>query len=338
MATYIHLKSCVIGLFGLFGLAGLAAVLAAPARIAVAADLGRGFIRPASMSFEQVFGQIDRGGSGLAADYFGVGGLGVRLDRAAVAADIAAPPALVNPYFVLAPNSAHVGISRELGGVRIKFGILGSGLAHSMALRAFDPDALSPALMTVQPRINARVLEFSYAFDRAALSFSLMRSKERNPWPGSRRTVSAFSLGAPTSSAQLTGVWLLAPKIALAAQASYGRSPGGSGLAGDTVRSNAFSVGLVASDRYRTGDRFSLTLSQPIRTYHGLREREATGVAMGAPAVVANGRELLAEMNYVAPLGQAAYAGWAVSLRRHPDNVAAAPSEKLLALRYVQQF
>lgn len=350
MAKFIHLKSRV------FGLAALC-LLAAPLQAAWASELGRGFIRPTSMPLEQVFEQLDRsaatpllplrsyalvargsngreyavGAGGLAAEYFGAGGL---LPRSQAGADeMLAMPALGNPYFSLVPNSSHAGISRELGGIRVKFGILRSGLAHSMALRAFDPEALSPALMTVQPRIDARVLEFSHSFEDAALSFSLMRSKERHPWPGSRRTVTAFSLGAPTSSAQLTGVWLVAPKVALAAQASYGRTT--VGIDGSTVHSNAFSVGLVASDRYRIGDRFSLTLSQPIRPYRGLW---VAGSGAAPNSVVPSGREVLAEMNYVAPLGPSAYGGWAVSLRRHPDNVTAAPMEKMLALRYVQQF
>lgn len=350
MAKFIHLKSQV------FGLAALC-LLAAPLQPARANDLGRGFIRPTSMSLEQVFGQLDRnaatpllparsyalvarggdgreyavGAGGLAAEYFGAGGLAPRNRGEADA--ILAMPALGNPYFSLMPNASHAGISRELGGIRVKFGILRSGLAHSMALRAFDPDELSPALMTVQPRIDARVLEFSHSFDDAALSLSFMRSKERHPWPGSRRTVTAFSLGAPTSSVQLTGVWLVAPKLALAAQASYGRTP--VGIDGSTVHSNAFSVGVVASDRYRTGDRFSLTLSQPIRPYRGLW---VAGSGAAPNSVVPSGREVLAEMNYVAPLGPAAYGGWAVSLRRHPDNITAAPMEKMLALRYVRQF
>ncbi len=236
--------------------------------------------------------------------------------------------------FFLAPDTAHAGISRELGGVRIKYGILATGLAHSMAIRAFDPDALSPALMTVQPRINTRVLEFSRSFDRAALSFSLMRSKEVYPWPGIRRTVTAFGLGAPARSAQLTGVWLLAPKVALAAQASYGRTP----AEGGSIRSNAFSIGVVASDRYRTGDRLSLALSQPIRVSAWVPAPGAAGDGRIVQAVAPGGRELLAEMNYVTPVGKTAYAGWAVSVRHHPGNVAEAPPEALVALRYVQQF
>jgi hypothetical protein len=242
--------------------------------------------------------------------------------------------------FSLVPDATHAGVWRDLGGVRIKFGILATGFNHGMAARAFDPDALSPALMTVQPRIDARVLEFSHSFDHAALSFSLMRSKEGNPWPGVWRSVTAFGLGAPTSSAQLTGVWLIAPKVALAAQASYGRTPLGRTSSEGIVRSNALSLGIVAADRYAIGDRLSFAVSRPIRAYAwvtavpGMADADSSGLQAVAPS----GRELLAEMNYVVPIGRGAYAGWAVSLRHHPNNDAAAPLEKLAAVRYVHRF
>jgi len=292
----------------------MALALAASAQAEEAGVLGRGFILPPAMSFGLAFDGLAR----------------------------AAPPdrQVQMQQFSLAPDAAHAGISRELGGVRIKFGILAKGFNHGMAARAFDPDALSPALMTVQPRIDARVLEFSHSFDHAALSFSLMRSKEGNPWPGVWRSVTAFGLGAPTSSAQLTGVWLIAPKIALAAQASYGRTPLGR-ISGDgIVRSNAYSLGVVAADRYRTGYRLTFAISRPIRAYAwtmsgvGLVDGDGSMLRPVAPS----GRELLAEMNYVAPAGKSAYLGWGVSLRHHPNNDATAPLEKLAAVRYVQRF
>jgi hypothetical protein len=306
MAACIRLRPGVLALTA-------ALVLTAPAQAEETGVLGRGFVLPPSMAF------------GLAFD---------RLDRAAPAER----PAHLQD-FSLAPDAAHVGVWRELGGIRIKFGILASGFNHSMAARAFDPDALSPALMTVQPRIDARVLEFSRSFDHAALSFSLMRSKEGNPWPGVWRSVTAFGLGAPTSSAQLTGVWLVAPKIALAAQASYGRTPLGRSSGDGIVRSNALSLGVVAADQYRIGDRLSFALSRPISAHAWVQAAPGmAGNAGSLQAVAPSGRELLAEMNYVTPMGAGAYAGWAVSLRRHPNNDASAPLEKLAALRYVQRF
>lgn len=337
---------------------GVAAVCMTAASVAAeeAAGVQGGFIAQAPLTLDQAYHSLDRAaallqpapgelmrlrgdeaegsllsvGMGSAAStYIGAGGLGQGLGLkhgAASAASLGAAPAFSQPYLFLGAHSRHAGISRELGDFRIKYVFLRSGLSHSMSVHAFNPDSLSPALITVQPRIDARVLELSHAADDAAYSVSLMRSKERYSMPGLPRTVTAFGMGAPTSSAQLTGVWLLAPKVALAAQASYGRTPAG---AAGTVRSNAFSLGMVASDRQVTGDRLSLTVSQPIRPYRGNWS--------GQP-VVPDGREMLAELNYVAPMGALAYGGWAVSVRRHPDNVSAAAPEKLLALRYVQQF
>lgn len=307
MTACIHLKPGWLAL-------AVTLALSAPARGEEAGVLGRGFILPPSMSFGLAFDQLDRT---------------VTVERQAHLRQ-----------FSLAPDAAHGGVWRELGGVNIKFGILATGFNHGMAARAFDPDALSPALMTVQPRIDARVLEFSHSFDHAALSFSIMRSKEGNPWPGVWRSVTAFGLGAPTSSAQLTGVWLIAPRIALAAQASYGRTPLGRTSSDGIIRSNALSLGVVAADRYRIGDRLSFAVSRPIRAYAwalaGPGATDNDGSALRS--VTPSGRELLAEMNYVAPIGKNAYAGWGVSLRHHPNNDATAPLEKLAAVRYVHRF
>ncbi|TCS37448.1 hypothetical protein EDC30_104251 [Paucimonas lemoignei] len=307
MCACIHLKPAALAL-------ALTLAWAAPVRAEETGVLGRGFILPPAMAF------------------------GLAFDR--LAPPTSAQQQVQLQQFSLAPDARHAGVWRELGGVRIKFGVLATGFNHGMAARAFDPDALSPALMTVQPRIDARVLEFSHSFDHAALSFSLMRSKEGNPWPGVWRSVTAFGLGAPTSSAQLTGVWLIAPKTALAAQASYGRTPLGRTSADGIVRSNALSLGLVMADRYRAGDRLSFAVSRPIRAYAwtsampGMGNGERSSWQAAEPS----GRELLAEMNYVTPVGTSAYAGWAVSLRRHPNNEASAPLEKLAAVRYVHRF
>lgn len=261
--------------------------------------------------------EISVGVGGLAANYFGAGGLDIGH------ANLGAVPALANPYFSLVPSARHAGISREFNGVRIKFGILSTGLNHAMAMRAFDPGNLSPALVATAARANSRLLELSKSFEHAALSFSVMRSVEENAYLGLPAPIGSRRA---TNSMQLTGVVLLAPKLALAAQASYGRTPAAI-FSGDTTRTNAFSVALVASDRWRTNDRLSLAISQPVRRYDGL--------VLGS---VPNGRELLAEMNYVAPLAHQAYAGWSLAWRRHPDNRADAAQEKLLAFRFVQYF
>lgn len=282
------------------------------------------------------------GTGGLAFHYFGAGGLKVG------AAGVSSVPALANPYFSLIPSATHAGITREIGGIKIKFGILSSGLTHNLAMHAFDPAALSPALVMTVPRANSRLLEFSKSFDEGAVSLSYMRSHEIDPILLSSGALPLFGAGAATTSTQLTGAWLLAPKFAVAAQISYGRTPSANAVTGDgTIRSNAFSVALVAADRFHTGDRLSVAISQPIRAYDGYASMDViTGVdAGGAPlverrvvSVEPSGRELLAELYYMQPLNRTATMGWTIGLRRQPNNIADAPPERLFMFRLTQQF
>lgn len=283
------------------------------------------------------------GTGGLAFRYFGVGGLNI-----GQAGSLSTVPALANPYFSLVPSATHAGISRDIGGIKVKFGVLTTGLHHRFATNAFDPAALSPALVATAPRVNSQLLEFSKAFDHGAVSLSFMRSRDADPYPVMNGALPLFGGGTATRSTQLTGAWLLAPKLAIAAQASYGRTPSGNGIAGgETIRSNAFSLALVASDRFYPGDRLSIALSQPIRTYEGYTMADVvTGVdAGGAPiverrvvSVEPSGRELLAELYYVRPLGKSATLGWTLGLRRHPNNIAEAAAEKLFMLRLTKSF
>jgi hypothetical protein len=113
------------------------------------------------------------------------------------------------------------------------------------------------------------------------------------------------------------------------------------------TRSNAFSLALVASDGMTAGDRFSMALSQPLRTYSGrmvldvvsaiddegneVRERRTF-------SMVPDARELAGEANYLLPLGRDASLAWVINLRRHPNNLTDAATEKLLAVRYFRQF
>jgi hypothetical protein len=145
---------------------------------------------------------------------------------------------------------------------------------------------------------------------------------------------------------------MLAPRLALAGQASYGFTPAtraDQSLFAEMMaaRTNAFSLALVASDRIKPGDRFSIAVSQPMRTYSGhvvidvlsgvdnagMQTRERLLFSM-APV----GRELRTELNYQSPVGKDASAGITFLLRRDPNNMIDVSTEKVLAMRYTVLF
>ena len=286
-------------------------------------------------------GEFAFGSGGLAAHYFGAGSLrpnqslqpGLQLGGIA---------ALANPYFAFLPGATHAAWAQRIGGVMLRFGTMASGPAATLV--GTDPH---------MPHAHAGLFEASTSFDRIAVSLSLSRIDERSGYLGSYSSGPlAFGGDASTRALQLAGAVLLAPKLALAAQAAYGVTPG-SLVSGSLItevaktRTNAFAVALVASDRFLADDRLSIALSQPMRAYagqvamdmltgldeNGNEIRERTLFSM-----VPLGRELRAEVNYLVPLHGAASVGFTLMLCREPNNMVEAAAEKLLALRYEKRY
>jgi subtilisin family serine protease len=285
--------------------------------------------------------ELALGAGGIAARFFGAGAyqLGQGLSLASV-------EALANPYFSLVPGVSHAAVAQQLGGVKLRFGILASG---SSRLLAWQDQFIPPSML---PQAKSGLVEVSKTFDGGALSISMSQTREWNAYLGSYSS-GALSVGGRTmtSALQVAGAVMLAPKLALAGQASYGVTPGTHGSDSlvtevSTARTNAFSLALVAADRLRHGDRVSLSLSQPLRAYAGrivmdvltgsgggVRSRERLVFSM-----VPIGREMRAQLNYRAPAGYGAMFGLTLMVRRDPNNMAGTSMEKLIAMRYTKQF
>ncbi len=283
--------------------------------------------------FETVFGS-----GGLATAYFGAGDL-----KPAPGVALAQVAALSNPYFTLAPEASHAALAQEIGGIKLKIGVIASAFGRPPAPR----DVALPSSATL-PQAQSALFELSRSFDGAALSLLVSQTRETNAYLGSYSS-GALSLGsrASTSALQLAGAVMLAPKLALAAQAAYGATPGGTSSDGlitevTAARTNAFALALVAADRVKAGDRLSLSLSQPMRAYAGRIVMDVLSGAQARERLVFSmapvGREMRAELNYQAPAGPLASFGLSLVLRHEPNNLVDAATEKLLALRYAQQF
>ena len=205
---------------------------------------------------------------------------------------------------------------------------------------------------SVLPEANAGLIEVSRSFGNAALSVSMSQTRESRAYPGSW-PAPALSSGShvSTSALQVAGAWLLAPRLAVAGQAAYGVTPGmrsSDSLTTEisTARTNAFSLALVAADRVKRGDRLSVSLSQPMRTYSGKIAMDVLSHSSGSGAarerlvfsMVPIGREMRARLNYQMPAGYGATFGFTLMVRRNPNNLADVPVEALAAVRYVKAF
>ncbi|HJV83929.1 MAG TPA: S8 family peptidase [Noviherbaspirillum sp.] len=292
----------------------------------------------AGSSTETAFGM-----GGMAGMYFGAGGL--RLTQGAPLDQVAA---LSNPYFTLVPGAAHAALAQQVGEVKLKFGVLSSSLNRMLASQDGIPLPSAPDLA----HASSALFEISRSFGDAALSLSMSQTSETNAYLGSYSS-GPLSIGpvASTGAVQVAGAVLLAPKVTLAGQAAYGVTPGTASrdsLVTDIsrARTNAFSLALVAADRIRRGDRMSLSLSQPMRTYAGRIVMDMlTGDGMSSPSrerlvfsMVPLGREMRAELNYLVPAGREGSLGVSFTVRRDPNNLIDVSVEKLLAVRFATAF
>lgn len=274
---------------------------------------------------------------GFAGQEFGAQGLKLASDLS-----LSQVAGLSNPYLSLLPATTHLAVAREAGGYRFRAGLVASGTRDPLASSDIHMPTSSP-----RPQARSGVFEVSRAFDGAALSLSLLQTRESNAYLGSYSS-GALSIAnrAATHSVQFAGAVLLMPQLALAGQAAYGFTPGRSGdslIAGvTTLRTNAFSLALVAADRIRQGDRLSLSVSQPMRTYAGQLTMDVLSNEQTRERLVFSmaptGREVRAELNYQMPLGPLSSMGMSLMLRRDPNNIADAAVDKLLALRYATRF
>lgn len=291
-------------------------------------------------------GEFAFGSGGLAAHYFGAGSLRPEQGSAQDSQQglqLGGIAALANPYFAFLPGATHAGWAQHFGGVTLRFGTMASGPGATLV----GTDALHV------PHAHAALFEASTSIDRVAVSLSMSRIDERSGYLGSYSSGPlAFNGDASTRALQLAGAVLLAPKLALAAQAAYGVTPG-SLVSGSLItevaktRTNAFALALVASDRFLANDRLSIALSQPMRAYAGqvamdmLTGLDENGNEMRERtlfSMVPLGRELRAEVNYLVPLHDADSIGFTLMLRREPNNMVDAAAEKLVGVKYVRPF
>lgn len=285
--------------------------------------------------------EISFGIGGLASQHFGAAAL--QLEQGL---SLAQDAALANPYFSLVPDASHAALARRVGGLKLRFGVLSSGL--NQALAAQDGHPATAGL----PEANAGLVEVSRSFGNAALSVSMSQTRESNAYLGSWSSA-ALSLGsrASTSALQVAGAYMIAPKLAIAGQAAYGITPGGHSSDSlvteiSRTRTNAFSLSLVAADRIKRGDRLSVSLSQPMRTYSGRIVMDVLSRSNGSGAarerlvfsMVPIGREMRAQLNYQAPAGYGATFRLTLMARRNPNNLEDASVETLVAVRYVKAF
>ncbi|OWW21366.1 hypothetical protein [Noviherbaspirillum denitrificans] len=195
---------------------------------------------------------------------------------------------------------------------------------------------------------SGRLVELSRSFGNAAVSVSMSQTSEPLANLGTSPALT-HGLRVSTSTLQFAGAVMISPRLAIAGQAAYGLMPdtrSADTLANGISRAgtSAFSFGLVASDRMRRGDRLSVSLSQPMRSYSGRFMTDLLSRGSGTArerlvfSMVPLGREMRAQLNYQMPAGYGATFGVALMVRRNPNELADASAEALVVARYAKSF
>ena len=164
-----------------------------------------------------------------------------------------------------------------------------------------------------------------------------------------------FAQNSRTQALTFAGARRIADGFARAASFNVARTDAlqpthpGSLFEGATAsRASGFGVAAVWSRLRDARDRLILSLSSPLRADSGALRYAVisavdpdTGFATTSTQTVQarpNGREKLAELRYALPLSQRSMVQFTMAARLQPDHDADAPTQKLLAVRYLASF
>ena len=165
----------------------------------------------------------------------------------------------------------------------------------------------------------------------------------------------AFALGRrpATTALTLSAAYSFSPTWVLAGQFTTATTPGYSNETASLIsgvqasRASGFGVALVKTATWTQRDRLSFSVSQPLRAQSGAInfdlpvDVDASGNVLRATESVSlkpSGRERISELHYALPVSKEATLGLAAIHRVQPNHEAAAPTERVVALRFSARF
>ena len=282
----------------------LVASVAQPAAAAGAAETGS----LGGVSYVQRFdsgAEVALGGNGFAHHFFGAA------NEFDVTRGFAASAA--TPLFALVPGHSHVGLSLPFAGEwKAKAGLLSTAGAKNFASQ------LAPA--SIMPTAQLMVGGISRVKGDTAIGITVGQLAENEALLGGRSTEGLRIEGAPrTRFATLDGAARLGDKWAgfanytVALTAAHRNSANSLIEGNSALRGDSFALGLMRADAWKTGDKLSFAVLQPLRLRSGgmdvlavEAEDEAGNLVFGRQSLsmVPTGRELRSEVNYNMPLGR----------------------------------
>lgn len=231
---------------------------------------------------------------------------------------------VANPLVALVPDHRFASTSTHLGG------------AWSGRLAWVQGQGCAPTCT------GAGVMELSHQGRHHAVNLSVATLKEDGV--ATEVTDASGTLASPqtrTTGLTLSAAWAMSEEWLVAAAWSAARTtarlPGS--LSGHLV-ANAYGLGLLKTDTWRTGDRLSMTLQAPLSTRAGsltldgqpsTSDRAATGLQPDA-------REWTLETRYTARLSADSAVTAAAAYKQNPDHDATAANQMAVGVRYQRAF
>ncbi|MFN0302156.1 MAG: S8 family serine peptidase [Burkholderiales bacterium] len=309
--------------------------------LAQSALSGLAIVQPIVQPYGQA-AELAFGFAGMGATYFGLS------TRDGQDPNLFDSLSMASPIFSLIPGHSHLGAGwSTMGGVKLKAGLVSSAGA-STARAQFAPSGAS------QPAADAYVLEAANVGERGAIGATVMQLRERAAYFNST-SGDAYRISAtPTTTAvtlftnyEFAPAWSLAGQFTVADTPGFANTPGSLIAGVSATNSRAFALGLARANLHQKGDRITITYSQPLRATSGVMALDLpTGVDSHGEVVRTSraiplnpaGRERVTEFNYSRPLGRGGVLGISVIHRAEPSHDAAAPNERVIALRYAASY
>lgn len=199
---------------------------------------------------------------------------------------------------------------------------------------------------------NVSLMELTHVGQQHAFNVSSGNLSEQGLLGGYSNAALGLNQATHTQGLTVSGAYLLAPQWAMAASWSQTQTqaPKASGMLMDatSIRASAYSLGLIRSDLFNTGDRWSLTFNAPLSAQSGklsysvVSAVDETGTPQFDTKVVnlrPSTREWTTETRYAVPVPQwGGTLSTALSLRTHPDHDSEAPQQWVLGVRYQHIF
>ncbi|MEY3201036.1 MAG: hypothetical protein RIR70_586 [Pseudomonadota bacterium] len=283
------------------------------------------------------------GGNGLAAHFFG--SASELTDTRAAAADFA------NPMFSLVPRHTHLGVGLPLaGGWKLKTGLLTTTAADSFADQSSQPVTAG----TTQPRANLWVGGISRVSQAGAISLTAGQLAENDALLGAQgasvlrmegRLQSRFA--TLDGAVKLRDGWAGFASYTLMTTPAQANAADSLITAHSSLRGDAVSFGLMRADAFKSGDRLSFAVSQPLRLRSGSLDfdlpqaQDENGNLQFAKQSVGlspAGREVRTELRYAAPAGRDAQISTFLMHRASPGHDATAPDDLGVGLRWSKLF